>query len=105
MEILLTNNVPIFVGVASALIIVSGLILSTILVKHLWQGLMPYSLLFSILLGGIVIASQLGIFEPRFVVDSALASALILLQLILSVLYPLDITKKFESEPGAVFYR
>ena len=105
MEALLTNNVPIFIGVSSVLIMSSGIILSTIFMKHLWEGLMPYSLLFSILLGGLVIASQLGVFEPRFVVDDALASALILLQLILSVLYPLDITKKIESEPGAAFYR
>ena len=105
MEVLLTNNVPIFIGVASFLIIVSGTILTMILVKHIWEGIMPYSLLFSILLGGLVIASQSGIFEPRFVVDGALASALILLQLILSVLYPIDIIKKFENEPGAAFYR
>ena len=105
MEALLTNNVPIFIGISSVLIMSSGIILSTIFMKHLWEGLMPYSLLFSILLGGLVIASQLGVFEPRFVVDDALASALILLQLILSVLYPLDITKKIESEPGAAFYR
>ena len=84
---------------------VSGMILSAILIKHLWEGLMPYSLLFSILLGGLVITFQLGIFEPHFVVDDAVASALILLQLILSVVYPIDITKKFENEPGAAFYR
>ena len=101
----MNNNVLIFIGVACALITVSGIILVEIYMKHLWEGLMPYSLLFSILLGGIVIACQLGIFEPRFIVDDALASALILLQLILSVLYPLDITKKFEKEPGAAFYR
>ena len=105
MEVLLTNNVPIFIGVASSLIAVSGMILSTILVKHLWEGLMPYSLLISILLGGLVITFKLGIFEPRFVVDDAITSALILLQLILSVLYPLDIAKKIENEPGAAFYR
>ena len=104
MEVLLTNNVPIFIGAAGALIAVSGMILSSILMKHLWEGLMPYSLLLSILLGVLVIISQSGV-ESRFVVDDALASALILLQLILSVLYPLDITKKFESEPGAIFYR
>jgi hypothetical protein len=105
MEVLLTNNVPIFIGAAGALIVVSGMILSSILMIHLWEGLMPYSLLLSILLGVLVIISQSGVFESRFVVDDALASALILLQLILSVLYPLDITKKFESEPGAIFYR
>ena len=101
----MTNNVPIFIGVASVLITVSGMILSAILIKHLWEGLMPYSLLFSILLGGLVIIGQLGIFESRFVVDDALASALLLLQLTLSVLYPISITKKIENEPGAVFYR
>ena len=105
MDFLVNNNVLIFIGVACALITVSGIILVEIYMKHLWEGLMPYSLLFSIFLGGLVIASQLGVFEPRFVVDDALASALILLQLILSVLYPLDITKKIESEPGAAFYR
>jgi hypothetical protein len=105
MDFLVNNNVLIFIGVACALIMVSGIILTEILKKHLWEGVMPYSLLFSILLGGLVIASQSGIFEPRFVVDDAIVSALILLQLILSVLYPLDITKKFENEPGAAFYR
>ena len=105
MEVLLTNNIPIFIGVASSLIAVSGMILTSILAKHLWEGFMPYSSLLSILLGGLVITFQLGIFEPGFVVDDALASALILLQLILSVLYPLDITKKSENEPGAAFYR
>ena len=105
MDFLVNNNVLIFIGVACALITVSAIILVEIYTKHLWEGLMPYSLLFSILLGGLVIASQLGVFKPSFIVDDALASALILLQLILSVLYPLDITKKFEEEPGAAFYR
>lgn len=105
MEVLLTNSMPIFIGVASSLIAVSGLILSAVLVKHLWEGLMPYSLLVSILLGGLVITFQLGILGPRFFVDDAIASALILLQLILSVLYPIDISKKIENEPGAAFYR
>lgn len=101
----MSNNVLIFIGVACALIIVSGIILAEIFMKHLWEGKMPYSLLFSILLGGLVVASQLGVFKPSFIVDDALTSALILLQFILSVLYPLDITKKFEKEPGAAFYR
>ena len=104
MEFLLTNNVPIFIGVASGLITVSGVILSAIIRKHLWEGLMPYSILFSLLLGVLIIVSRVGVFESHFVVDDALASALIMLQLTLSVLYPLCVIKKIEQEPGSIYY-
>ena len=104
MEIILINNVPIFIGVASVLIVVSGVILAAIILKHLWEGLMPYSLIVSILLGCLVIISRVGVFESRFILDDSLAAGLILLQLTLSVLYPVCIVKKIENEPGAAYY-
>jgi hypothetical protein len=95
----MTDSVAIFIftGTASVLITVSGIILSAILLKHMWEGLLPYSLIVSILLGAIVILGRLGVFEPYFTVDESLAAGLILLQLTLSVLYPASVTQKVET--------
>lgn len=87
----------IFTGTACVLITVSAIILAAIVIKHMWEGLMPYSLIVSILLGVMVILGQTGVFESHFVVDEPLASGLILLQLTLSVLYPASITQKVET--------
>ena len=95
----MTDNVAIFIftGTASVLITVSGIILSAIVVKHMWEGFMPYSLIVSMLLGFMVILGQLGVFESHFTVDESLAAGLILLQLTLSVLYPASVTQKVET--------
>ena len=102
MEFLLTNNVPIFICVAGGQIVVGIMILSTIIMRHLWEGLMPYSLLCSILLGVIVIISHFGVLESYFIIDDSITAGLILLQLTLCVLYPINIIKKNEAEPFSV---
>ena len=95
----MTDNVAIliFTGTASILITVSTIILAAVVSRHMWEGLMPYSLIVSILLGAIVVVGSLGVFESHFIVNESLAAGLVLLQLTLSVLYPASITQKVET--------